>query len=191
MSFPGIRNVSLATLYAADGQNGPLAMSAIGELLIATNAGVTSFAKLEDAASANGEVIAGMGMVRADLNGNVTSATGDWQTLQGDAAGALYVTPGTQAATWTSATYAFGSITASYTTALTNSARLKYLRFWNQTDAGVIISFNASTDHLFLAAGAVETIDLGMNGRDMQSNVSVKRLSGAPTTGNLYISAFN
>lgn len=97
----------------------------------------------------------------------------------------------TNAITVAHATYAFGSITGSYTTALTNSASLRYCRFYNSTDAGVIISVDASTDFLDIAAGATVEQDWGANGRHVASNISVKRLAGAPTSGNLYVDCYS
>lgn len=92
---------------------------------------------------------------------------------------------------------ASGSIVAGYTnvgTATTNPARIVLLQ--NMTDAGVMISFNGGVnDHIPLAANMSTVLDLASDavGRSIMqlpanTQIAVKRLSGAPTTGSFYVS---
>lgn len=83
--------------------------------------------------------------------------------------------------------YAFGSITGSYTTALTNSADGKILDISNGTDKDLLISFNASTAHMIARARSTKIIDLKIAGLKVSSNISVKNNGVAPTVGSLFI----
>lgn len=90
---------------------------------------------------------------------------------------------------------AFGSIGAAYAavgTALTDHARL--VRFVNQTDAQVYISTDAATDGIRMAANSFFILDLSSNKvRDdglflpVGTTFYAKRVSGAPTSGSLWI----
>lgn len=92
---------------------------------------------------------------------------------------------------------AFGSIVAGYASVgsvLANPARIVICQ--NLTDAGVTISFDGGvTDHLVLAANASVVLDLASDSVAMSplqlpqgTQISVKRTSGAPTTGAFYVS---
>ena len=90
---------------------------------------------------------------------------------------------------------AFGSIGAGYAavgTSLTDHARL--VRFVNQTDAQVYISLNGADDHIRMAANSFFILDFSSNKvRDDGLFLSIgtifyaKRVSGAPTSGSLWI----
>lgn len=90
---------------------------------------------------------------------------------------------------------ASGSITASYTTLGTVTQPGRLVTFINDTDADVLISFNASDDNIFLQAGSGQIFDFETNAVDSQNNfalavntvVSIKYASGAPTTGSVYV----
>ncbi len=92
---------------------------------------------------------------------------------------------------------AAASITASYTavgTATTDHTRL--LSISNGTDADCYISFDGISDHMRLAANSFKLLDLTANqvSNDgffvAQGTIFyVKRVSGAPTTGTLWIEA--
>lgn len=84
--------------------------------------------------------------------------------------------------------YAFGSITASYTTALTNSATLTYCKFRSSLDAAVLISYDGAANADYIGPGEVSVLDYKTNGIIVNSNISVKRYSGAASTGSLFIS---
>lgn len=90
------------------------------------------------------------------------------------------------------AAVAFGSIGAAYATLLTNAVALRYLKVQNATDAAVVISLDAgSTDFMRLGPGEKEVIDLAAAGVKVSTDISQKRESGAPTTGDLYVSAIS
>lgn len=84
--------------------------------------------------------------------------------------------------------YAFGSITASYTTALSNSAILRWCKFRSSLDAPVLISYDASANKDYIGPGEVSIIDYKTNGIVVTGNISVKRYSGAASVGSLFIS---
>ncbi len=92
---------------------------------------------------------------------------------------------------------ASGSIAASYAnvgSVTTHPARIVLLQ--NMTDAGVMISFDGGvTDNIPLAANTSTVLDLSSDavGRSIMqlaanTQIAVKRLSGAPTTGSFYVS---
>lgn len=90
---------------------------------------------------------------------------------------------------------AFGGIGAAYAaigTAIADHARL--IRFVNTTDAEVYISFDASTDQIRLAVNSFYILDLASNKvKDdglflpLGTVFYQKRVSGAPTSGSLWI----
>ena len=90
---------------------------------------------------------------------------------------------------------AAGSITASYTTLGTTTKPARIVVFINATDAPVFLSFNATDDNVYLEAGSAQTFDLQSNSTPNQNNfgldantvVSIKRVSGAPSTGSVYV----
>lgn len=129
-------------------------------------------------------------------NQTVQASEGNFVGLATDNKGNVYATFATleeiQVATtdagWvTTAAIAEGSITSSYTTALTNTEPIRVLDFYNGTDADLYISFNASTNHLVLPASTGKILDLGASGLHVDSNVSVKYVSN-PSGGTLYVS---
>ena len=83
---------------------------------------------------------------------------------------------------------AFGSVTGSYTTLLSDTNAKKWVKINNELDAGVYLSFNASTNHTYLAPGEIFFIDYNANNRYEDSNISVKYVS-APTSGSIIVSA--
>lgn len=91
---------------------------------------------------------------------------------------------------------AFGGVGAAYAalgTATTDHARL--ISFFNTTDADVYISVDGVNDHLRLAAGSGQVLDLSTNkirddGLMLKQNTTFyqKRTAmGAPTVGNVWI----
>lgn len=90
---------------------------------------------------------------------------------------------------------AFGGISGTYAavgTALTDHARL--VRFVNQTDAQIYISLDGSTNNIRMAANSFFILDFSSNKvRDdglflpIGTIFSTKQVSGAPTTGSLWI----
>lgn len=98
-------------------------------------------------------------------------------------------------------TLAFGSIAAGYTdvgTPLNNLTRL--ILFQNFTDVGVIFSFDAVNDHIIVPTNGFVLLDLNTN-KDSTAEVlgwyiqkgtqlAVKRESGAPASGSVYVSSF-
>lgn len=91
-------------------------------------------------------------------------------------------------------TIAFGSITGSYTSlgsALTHNWRVFCVT--NDTDAAIWISFNASTNNLYIPAYSFRLYDLSTNAANvqdtdgfemqLQTQFSIKYAVGAPTQG--------
>lgn len=83
---------------------------------------------------------------------------------------------------------AFGSITASYTTALTNGNPLLFIDIYNGTNAAIYLSFDATNNHLYVPSLTTLGISLAEMQMHETSNVSVKHAGSAPTSGSLYIS---
>lgn len=90
---------------------------------------------------------------------------------------------------------AFGGVNAAYTavgTATTDHSRL--ISIFNSTDTDVLLSFDGSTDHMRIASGTGQVLDLSTNKiRDdglflAQGTIFyIKRAAGAPSTGNVWI----
>lgn len=90
---------------------------------------------------------------------------------------------------------AFGSVTANYTalgTALNDYGRI--ITIVNSTDAEIYISIDGVTNHLRLPGNSFKLIDLTTNriGQEEfflanRTQFFVKRVSGAPTTGSVWI----
>lgn len=91
---------------------------------------------------------------------------------------------------------AFGSITTSYVAvgaAFTHAVRV--LNIDNLTDANILISFDGTTNHTIVPAGAGKVFDYATNRvgpvdqleQPVGTLVYVKRESGAPTGGNVYV----
>lgn len=90
---------------------------------------------------------------------------------------------------------AFGSIGAAYAAlgnVLSDNARI--ISISNDTDAPVYISFDGTTDHIRVAANSFKLFDLTANKtRDdgyflaKRTQIYQKRVSGAPTTGTLWV----
>lgn len=95
---------------------------------------------------------------------------------------------------------AFGAIGAAYSAVGSAFAHpIRIIMITNNTDAGVLVSFDGVNNHLALPANGFILLDLTAN-RTGALNASafiaektiiyVKRQSGAPTTGNFYVSTF-
>lgn len=86
---------------------------------------------------------------------------------------------------------AFGSVGAGYTAlggAFTDYARI--VSIFNSTDQDIYVSFNGSTNHMRVASGSGQVLDLCSNEvRDdgfflpIGTVIYQKRVSGAPSTG--------
>lgn len=93
---------------------------------------------------------------------------------------------------------AFGGIGVAYApvgTAFPEPMRIMELQ--NLTDANVIFSFTGNTDHIVVPSNGFFLIDVMANdwedsGFFIQAGtrIHVKRESGAPTSGSVYVSAF-
>lgn len=84
---------------------------------------------------------------------------------------------------------AFGSVSTSYATVLTNAASIVQLFFKNGLDKDVIISIdNGTTDLIYLDAGGTYVLDLGANNKHTASNIRIKTLVN-PTSGTFYCGA--
>jgi len=90
---------------------------------------------------------------------------------------------------------AFGAIGAGYAalgTATTDHSRL--FSIFNSTNTDVLISFDGATDHMRIAAGSGQVLDLSTNKiRDdglflrKETIFYIKRAAGAPASGNVWI----
>lgn len=86
---------------------------------------------------------------------------------------------------------AFGAIGAAYSAVGVRT--IDYTRLLmasNDTDADVYVSFDGTTDHIRIKAGSQKTFDLTANTvhddgyfLDRNTQIFIKRVSGAPTTG--------
>lgn len=93
---------------------------------------------------------------------------------------------------------AFGSIAASYTAVGTPFEHpISIVYFFNSTNETVWLSFDGTIDHVPLAAGSFLLLDVTTNKINPSglmiekgTQMYVKRLSGAPTSGSVYISSF-
>lgn len=93
---------------------------------------------------------------------------------------------------------AFGSVAASYTaigTPFTHAIGILYLL--NSTNESVWISFDGVVDHVPLASGSFLLLDVTTNKAnpsgmyvEVGTQMYAKRLSGAPTSGSVYVSSF-
>ena len=89
----------------------------------------------------------------------------------------------------------FAAILAGYTAvggATSDHTRL--IAFYNSTDADIYISFNGVTNHLRIASGSGQVLDLTTNKVrddglfiDKGTVLYAKRAAGAPTSGTLWI----
>ena len=93
---------------------------------------------------------------------------------------------------------AFGSISGSYAAlgaALANP--IIQLKIANDTDANILISYDGVNDHEFVSSNSFVLFDVGTNksigdGLFLSEGdiIYVKQEVGAPTTGNVYMSAY-
>ena len=142
--------------------------------------------KAEDVAVGSGDTLVGIaGQIQATPS--ATAGDNDYATVKLNAVGASWVENITAAGTPGYAEYAFGSVTGSYTTALTNSNPIKILDLFNATDKDLLISLNASTNFTLIKAGTGKIFDMKANGISFSSNVSVKNNGVAPTLGSLFV----
>lgn len=193
----GVNNVSGSNLVSNTGDYTPFAVNVAGAQYVAMNTGLYStnevsfgLLKNEDAASGDGHAgVAGL-TVRQNTLASSTNADGDYQFIKSDSVGAMYTTPGTQAITPTTGSLAFGAVSGTYATLVTNATIGKMITGYNGLDTPIILSFNASTDALFVGIGAVFAFDLGANGRHVASNISVKSI-GSPGAGTVYCSVLS
>jgi hypothetical protein len=90
----------------------------------------------------------------------------------------------------------FGDISGTYALVgipLTESARL--IKFSNDTDANLLVSFNGIDDHDFVSANGFALYDLSTNKADqvgllelpVRTRIYVKQQSGAPSSGTFYV----
>lgn len=88
----------------------------------------------------------------------------------------------------TLAAVAFGSVTASHTAFLSNTAALIHLDILNLTDQPITCSFDSgTTDHVVIPAYSSYSPNLGKHEAYIDSSVHCKRTSAAPTVGSVYI----
>lgn len=95
---------------------------------------------------------------------------------------------------------AFGAIGANYSAVGAAFAHpVRIIMITNNTDAGVLISFNGVDDHVALPSNGFILLDVMSNKANSINSAAfiaegtiiyAKRLSGAPTMGALYISVF-
>lgn len=105
--------------------------------------------------------------------------------------GVVWVEGSNKAATFTSeVAIAFGSVTASYATALSNTNKLTLCILSNLTNAS--LSFDNGTNPIIsgLPAGTIYIADFGASGRWVASNIRVKYTIGAPSAGAVYVNCY-
>lgn len=93
---------------------------------------------------------------------------------------------------------AFSSVAASYT-AIGDPMEHPIINYKisNATDANILVSFDGTTAHDFIAANGFSLYDVSSNkgkgdvlALTKGAQVYIKRESAAPTSGNVYLSAF-
>jgi hypothetical protein len=137
--------------------------------------------RLEDVAAGSGDSgIPVWGLI--ETTPTSLAASGDYAAIKLSTLGQVYTEPSNQVATFAYANYAESSITASFTTALTNSAKIKILTMSNKTDQALEISYDATNVRDYLSPGETVVYDLGASGRWIESNISVRYVVN-PTTG--------
>ena len=89
---------------------------------------------------------------------------------------------------------AFGALAAGNSAGGATSDHTRLVSFFNTTDKDVYISLNGVTNHIRLATGTGQVLDLTTNKVrddglfiDQGTTFYVKRASGAPTSGSLWI----
>lgn len=84
-------------------------------------------------------------------------------------------------------TLAFGSVGAGHSLLLTPSGNLRYIEIQNDTDAPVILSFDAGvTDHWRIPLKEPRIFDLNAFGRFQSAAIHIKHAGVAPTVGSVY-----
>lgn len=151
-------------------------------------AGGSCAVTVEDASLGEGTAIVLVGARRIDTLATNPGSDGDASHFNVNSVGALYTEQANQVVTSALGTLAFGGVTTAYATLLTNSAKGLIVSIDNKLDKDIYVSYNASTDHVFVAAGASKILDYGSNGRWVASNISVKSIGANATSGNIYAS---
>lgn len=128
--------------------------------------------------------------VPTDKNGNELGVSGSPLEV----AGTVAVTGAGEtiaAGTPTRAKVAAGALTASYATLVNPGAGTRRVYVRNHTDGDLLISFDASTDHVELSPGKEFEEDYGSNFFDLTVTISVKQGTKTPTAGTVYGLAYS
>lgn len=186
-----IRNDAGGTILTSNnGDYSGIAVNDRGVLLgnlIGTNDSNGYAVRLEDGALSDQSALVVVGAKRQNTIATDTGSDGDASNFKVDSVGALYITPGTQAATWSLGSIAATSLSGTYQTVITNSSLAKILDCYNKGDVDVFISTNASDNQIYIPSNTGKVLDLGPSGRHVATNISAKSVTGAAgTTGTLY-----
>jgi len=162
-------------------------------VLLIPSFALAQIAQKEDFPAKTGDYGALVLGVRNDSNTALTSTDGDYSALAVDSAGRLKSTytagdPTTEA-TYAFGSLAFGSITGSYATLLTDANAKLLVDIVNTTDAAIFVSFDATNNHQYVAPNSSLRIPLGSHSRKESSNISIKHTGTAPTVGTVYAAA--
>ena len=144
-------NEGNAALASADAKGNYFACNREGSVMVASAAGAAEVGKLEDSASASGDLLLGIAAAREDALTINTSTTGDYTPVKTDNAGRLitsFAPPGEQIVGCNSAitTAATGSMLAA------DASNVFYISSWNCTNTGgaatrVILENGDGTDY--------------------------------------------
>lgn len=144
-----------------------------------------SLLKLEDAAAQNGDALVGIAVMRSDTPAS-TTGDGDYMHPKANSLGALYADAAHAVAAPSASSLAFGSVSGTYATLVSNSSKVRAISILNTLDKDVVIGFG-TTDAFYVKSGTDKLFDLAANGRWMASNLSVKTADGtSPGSGTVY-----
>lgn len=190
----GVSSTSPQTAFGALGDYSPLKVNAGGCLYANidfngqenTSRGIL---KAEDGAHASGDAGVAVWAKRTDTPAVSSGTDGDYSTINENAYGAVYNDSAFKAQAGLEGTLAFGSVTTSYATLISNSTqRIRRLSVYNTLNQVALISVDGGTtgcQHVPATSGVV-SIDLAANGLYSVSNISVKTIGGNPGSGNIY-----
>ena len=191
------QNSSPTTQGGVQGAATFCAVNSFGDVYVDLNAnhregqGVSPLRKEDEAFDGtNGDAVLMQGIQRQDTPTNQTSADGDVQPQKGNSVGATYIEPANQIAVYTAeVAIAEATITNTYASALSNSAKLKSCIFNNATDGAISLDDSTNAIASAIPANTVYVVDWGANGRWMATTIRIKYVTN-PSTGTFYINCY-
>lgn len=159
-----VRNDAGTALAGSDGDYIPLATDSTGKLWTAASLPASqNFAKAEDSASANGDILAVIGVVRKDTAGTLVSADGDYACAQQNAVGELRVVNKAETAILQQVITVGTTAVALPTTALANrkSLMVQMLSGGSLYVGSATVTSTGATRGIKLGSGGFVNFDVG------------------------------